>query len=137
MSEWTDEDQVNAAQREDWAQLRELELQLQQGRTLELTDAVRELLKRTALQVAFSAEDAERGLRSPAEAAILVTRIERRMREGSQRVGQAIWDVASRAAAGNAQSARPLVKAALANEVVPYYRELLEAMLHAADTFKI
>lgn len=134
MSEEVDESQVNAAQREDWAQIRELDFQLQRGRPLELTDTVRELLTRTALQVAFTAEDAERGLRSAAEAAALVTQIERRIREGSRRVGQAIFDAASQEAQGNAQSALPLVKAALADEVVPYYRELLEAILQSVDT---
>jgi DUSAM domain-containing protein len=136
MSEKMAREEMHAAQKEDWEQVRELESQLQRGRPLELTDAVRGLLKRVAVQVALSSADAERGLRSPEEAAVLVGQMRRRIREGSERVGQAMLDAASRAAEGNMRSARLMLKEALAAEVVPYYRESLEALLHELETLR-
>jgi len=136
MSKQVDEQQVNEAQKEDWERLRELELQLQRGKPLELADTVRELLKRTALQVAFTLDDAEKSLRSPEEAATLVMRIRRRIREGSERVGQAMLDAATLSVEGNTRRARRALEAALAEEVVPYYRGLLEALLQAVGTLR-
>ncbi|HEX8705206.1 MAG TPA: DUF2379 family protein [Myxococcaceae bacterium] len=128
------EEQARAAQKEDWDRLRELESRLQRGEPLELTDPVRELLKRGAAQVALSPAEAERGLRSAPEAAAMLGEIRRRIREGSERVGQAILDTAVAASMGTKQDARRKLNAALAAEVVPYYRQSLEAILHSLET---
>jgi len=137
MSEKAAGEQTRAREKEDWEQLRALELHLQRGQPLELTEAVRGLLKRAALQVALSSADAEKGLQSSAEATALLTRIRRRIREGNERLSQAMLDAAYQAGTGNARSARRLLKAALEAEVVPYYRESLEALLHALETLNL
>jgi DUSAM domain-containing protein len=136
MSQSVDAEQARTTMKEDWARLRELESQLQRGEPLELTDTTRELLKRTAVQVALSSAEAERGLRSAPEAAALLGEIRRRIREGSERVGQAILDTAVHVSQGNTRSARRGLEAALAVEVVPYYRESLEALLDWVETLK-
>jgi DUSAM domain-containing protein len=136
MSEKVDWEQVRASEKEDWEQVRELEIRLQLGQPMELTGTVSDLLRRTARQVALSPEEAERGLRSPSDAAALVAKIRRRIQEGSVRLGQAMLDAASRKAMGDDRGARKLLKRALEAEAVPYYREGYEALLHSLEAPK-
>jgi len=136
MDKSMNEEQAHAAQKEDWDRLRDLESRLHRGEPLELTDTVRELLKRGAAQVALSSAVAERGLRSPAEAAALLGEIRRRIREGSARVGQAMLDTAVLSVEGNTRGARQALKAMLAEEEVPYYRGLLDALLQSVEPLK-
>ncbi len=117
----------------DWEEVRELEVQLHRGQALELTDVVIDLLRRAARQVALADADTARGLRSPSEAATLVTEIRRRIREGSRRLSRAIVDADRRKNAGDIQGARQIFADLLAVEVVPLYRQTAQTQLEALD----
>ncbi len=117
----------------DWEEVRELEVQLHRGQALELTDVVIDLLRRAARQVALADADTARGLRSPSEAATLVTEIRRRIREGSRRLSRAIVDAERRKNAGDIQGARQIFADLLAVEVVPLYRQTAQTQLEALD----
>lgn len=134
MTEMLDLEQVRATEKEDWEQVRELEDWLQQGQSLQLTDMVRELLRRTAMQVALSFKDTENGLQSPAHAALLVKVIRRRIHEGAVRQGQAMVDAAVRGSMGDIRGGLEVLKRALEAEAVPYYRGAYEALIDSLET---
>lgn len=115
----------------DWEEVRALEVQLHRGQALELTDVVSDLLRRAAQQVALADADTERGLRSPLDAATLLTEIRRRIREGSRRLSRAIVDADRRRNAGDIQGARQILEEVLAVEVVPLYRQTAQTQLEA------
>lgn len=117
----------------DWEEVRELEVQLHRGQALELTGVVIDLLRRAARQVALADTDTARGLRSPSDAATLVTEIRRRIREGSRRLSRAIVDADHRKNAGDLQGARQIFADLLAIEVVPLYRQTAQTQLEALD----
>jgi DUSAM domain-containing protein len=117
----------------DWEAVRELEAALHRGQSLELSDDVLDLLRRAAQQVALADAETVQGLRSPADAATLVTEIRRRIREGSRRLSRAIVDADRRKNAGDIQGARQLLVDLLAVEVVPLYRQTAQAQLEALD----
>jgi DUSAM domain-containing protein len=83
--------------------------------------------------VALSDDDATHGLRSPSDAAILVTKISRRIRVGSRRLSRAIVDASRLQDAGDIQGARKLFEDVLAVEVVPMYREIAQTQLNALE----
>jgi len=70
----------------DWHEIRMLDNRVQRGETLELTDDVRELLKRTAPTVAIPEADAETALASVDSGVVLLNEIRRRITEGSNRL---------------------------------------------------
>jgi DUSAM domain-containing protein len=115
----------------DWEEIRALAEQIEKGQPLEVTDAVRELLRRAARQVALSDDDATQGLRSPSDAATLVAKISRRIRVGSRRLSRAIVDANRLNDAGDTQGARTLMEDVLAVEVVPLYRQIAQTQLDA------
>lgn len=117
----------------DWEAVRELEAALHRGQSLELTDDVLDLLRRAAQQVALADSETLQGLRSPSDAATLVTEIRRRIREGSRRLSRAIVDSDRRKKAGDIQGARQLLVDLLAVEVVPLYRQSAQAQLEGLD----
>jgi hypothetical protein len=91
----------------DWEEMRELEVQLNKGPSLELTDVVSDLLRRAARQVALADADTLMGLR--------------------------IVDADRRKSAGDIQGARQILKDVLAVEVVPLYRQVAQTQLDALD----
>jgi len=117
----------------DWEEIRALAEQLERGQPLELSVAVSDLLRRAARQVALSEDDAAQGLRSPSDAATLVTKISRRIRVGSRRLSRAIVDAGRLEEAGDIQGARKLFEDVLAVEVVPLYREIAQTQLSALE----
>jgi DUSAM domain-containing protein len=117
----------------DWEEIRALAEQLERGQPLELSVAVSDLLRRAARQVALSEDDAAQGLRSPSDAATLVTKISRRIRVGSRRLSRAIVDAGRLQEAGDMQGARKLFEGVLAVEVVPLYREIAQTQLDALE----
>jgi DUSAM domain-containing protein len=117
----------------DWEEIRVLAEQLERGQPLELSAAVSELLRRAARQVALSEDDVTQGLRSPSDAAALVTKISRRIRVGSRRLSRAIVDAGRLEEAGDMQGARKLFEGVLAVEVVPLYREIAQIQLDALE----
>ena len=115
----------------DWEEVRELETRVQRGESLELTEAVSTLLLRVARQVAIPDDEASKGLRSPMDAAALVSEISRRIREGSRRLSRALVDAERRRAAGDVKGARELLERVLAVEVIPLYRRSAQVTLDA------
>lgn len=114
----------------DWDELRALAQQvLERGAALELTDATSSLLRRTAQQVAISRADAEASLRSLSTATLLLREIRRRIRDGSNRLSDALHQAYRLRDQGDLKGARRLMEDLLQIEVVPLYREQAEILL--------
>ena len=114
----------------DWDELRSLAQQvLEGGAALELTDATRGLLRRTAQQVAISQVDTEEALRSLSTATTLLGEIRRRIRDGSNRLSDALHRAYRLRDSGDLEGARRLMEDLLEIEVVPLYREQAEILL--------
>ena len=114
----------------DWDELRALAQQvLERGAVLELTDASRALLIRTAQQVAIRQTDAEASLRSLSTATALLGEIRRRIRDGSNRLSDALHRAYRLRDRGDVEGARRLMEDLLEIEVVPLYREQAEILL--------
>ncbi|HLL00790.1 MAG TPA: DUSAM domain-containing protein [Myxococcaceae bacterium] len=114
----------------DWDELRTLAQQvLERGAALELTDATCGLLRRTAQQVAISPADTEEALRSLSTATRLLGEIRRRIRDGSNRLSDALHRAYRLRDSGDLEGARRLMEDLLELEVVPLYREQAEILL--------
>ncbi|MFP2906941.1 DUSAM domain-containing protein [Pyxidicoccus sp. 3LFB2] len=114
----------------DWDELRALAQQvLVRGTPLELTEDTRALLRRSAREVALSQEDAEDALRSVSTATTLLAEIRRRIRDGSNRLSDALHRYYQLRNAGDFAGARKQMEDILAVEVVPLYREQAEIVL--------
>jgi DUSAM domain-containing protein len=114
----------------DWDELRALAQQvLVRGAPLELSDDTRVLLMRSAQQVAIRQEDAEDALRSVSTATTLLAEIRRRIRDGSNRLSDALHRYYRLRDAGDFSGARKEMEGILAVEVVPLYREQAEIVL--------
>jgi len=110
----------------DWHEIRMLDNRVQRGETLELTDDVRELLKRTAPTVAIPEADAETALASVDSGVVLLNEIRRRITEGSNRLIDALHRMYQLREKGDIDGARQQMRDVLAIEVVPLYREVAE-----------
>ncbi len=107
----------------DWNPIRALAQRvLTQGEALELTEETRALLRKSAREVAISPEDAEDALRSPSTATTLLQEVRQRIRDGSNRLMQALDRAYTLREAGDLEGARREMEAVLAVEVVPLYR---------------
>jgi len=113
----------------DWAPIRDLARRVRNGERLTLTDDVRELLERTASEVGMSKADAASALASTASAEALVLELARRIKEGSDRLMDALHRAKRFRLAGDFDSARQELREVLAVEVVPHYREIAEGQL--------
>ncbi|HEX8703077.1 MAG TPA: DUSAM domain-containing protein [Myxococcaceae bacterium] len=114
----------------DWDELRALAQQvLERGTALKLTDATCTLLRRTAQQVAISQADTEEALSSLSTAKTLLIEIRRRIRDGSNRLADALHQAYRLRDRGDLQGARRLMEDLLKIEVVPLYREQAEILL--------
>ena len=117
----------------EWNRVIELGQRLQRGEALELTDEVREVLRRVARDLAVSDSQAQDALSLPAMAATLIGELNRRIRDGSRRLSRALVEANRRKAAGDVEGARKVLESVLVMEVVPLYREQLEiALTHLA-----
>lgn len=114
----------------DWDELRALAQQvLERGAALELTDATRALLIRTAQQVAISQAAAEAALHNLSTATALLGEIRQRIRDGSNRLSDALHRAYRLRDRGDLKGARRLMEDLLEIEVVPLYREQAEILL--------
>jgi DUSAM domain-containing protein len=105
----------------DWDPIRALARRvIREGAPLILTDDVRALLLRSAREVAISDDDTTRALASETEALELLREISRRIREGSNRLSDALHAMYRHQDAGNDHSARQSMRDLLAVEVVPF-----------------
>ncbi len=112
----------------DWDPFRALSRRvLREGAPLVLTDEVRALVRRTASEVAIS--EVEAALSTEAGALALLGEMERRIREGSHRLTDALHLMWKYKRAGDYDSARQQMRAVLSVEVVPFYRMLAQEQL--------
>lgn len=118
----------------DWDPIRALARRvLREGAPLVLTDDVRALLMRSAREVAIPDEEAARALASDDGALDLLREVSRRIREGSNRLSDALHSMYRHQDAGDYDSARQLMRDLLAVEVVPFYRDIAEGQLEDMD----
>ena len=112
----------------DWDPFRALSRRvLREGAPLVLTDEVRALVRRTASEVAISEVDT--ALSTEAGALALLGEMERRIREGSHRLTDAIHLMHRHRKAGDYDRARQEMRDVLSVEVVPFYRMLAQEQL--------
>jgi DUSAM domain-containing protein len=103
---------------------------LEGGRPLELTAETRDLISRTAQQVALNQQDAEEALRSVPTATPLLRQIQQRIRDSSYRLGEARDRVDELQQKGDYSAAVQVMRDLIAVEVVPFYRKLAEVTLN-------
>ncbi|MFY0573373.1 DUSAM domain-containing protein [Cystobacter fuscus] len=114
----------------DWDPIRALAKRvLEQGEPLELTDGTRDLLLRSAHEMAIRDEDAESALHSVSTATTLLQEVRRRISDGSMRLSRARIRAYELRDAGDLDGAQQLMRDVLAVEVVPLYREQAEIAL--------
>jgi DUSAM domain-containing protein len=117
----------------DWNQVWELNQRVQRGETVELTEEVRELLRRAGPTVALSSTEIEMALASEGSAAALIHRIDARVHEGSRRLSAALNRMYRLRDSGDVEGARQQMRDVLAVEVVPHYRAIAEGQLERLD----
>jgi DUSAM domain-containing protein len=118
----------------NWDDVRELASQvIGKGEPLVLTDEVRTILRRSAREVAMSDTEAEAALRNTATATDLLREIRRRIRDGSDRISDALHRMYRLQEKGDLDGARQQMRDVLAVEVVPLYREIAEGELEKMD----
>jgi DUSAM domain-containing protein len=109
-----------------WDHLWGLEDRINHGETLELSARMRDLLLSAAPTVAISSADAEAALATTESATALLLEIRKRIREGSNRINDALVRMYALQDAGDLKGARQQMHDVLAVEVVPLYREIAE-----------
>ncbi|MDY7231925.1 DUSAM domain-containing protein [Hyalangium rubrum] len=113
----------------EWHEIRVLDTRVQQGQAFALTEDVRALLLRSAPTVAISVAEAEEALATVESATALLRKIRERIREGSNRIGDALFRMHEFQDAGDLKGARQEMRHVLTVEVVPHYREIAEGEL--------
>ncbi len=113
----------------DWYAIRMADNRVQRGETLELTDDMRDMLRRTAPTVGMSEAEAEKALSSITTGTILLHELRRRITEGSNRLMDALSRMYHLQEKGDLDGARQQMRDVLAVEVVPLYREVAEGEL--------
>ncbi|MCY1035894.1 DUSAM domain-containing protein [Corallococcus sp. BB11-1] len=117
----------------DWEEVRGLAARVEAGRALEFTPGVRELLLRTAQQVAMPESEAQAAVQDVATATTLLREIRARIRNCSMRLMKARSEVRRLRQAGDIAGAREVMEQLLSVEEVPLYRELAEIALEDLD----
>ncbi len=114
----------------DWDPIRALAQRvLERGEALELTEDIRILLRQSAQEVAISLADADTALDDVSSATTLLREIRTRIREGSNRLSDALQRAYRLREAGDIEGARKQLEDVLTVEVVPLYREEAEIVL--------
>jgi DUSAM domain-containing protein len=116
-----------------WHQIRELDNQVARGEALELSERVRELLLSAAPTVAIGSAEARVALGSIEQATTLLREIRKRVRDGSNRINNALLRMYELQDAGDLEGARQQMRDVLAVEVVPLYREIAEGEIAKLD----
>ncbi|NOJ77976.1 DUSAM domain-containing protein [Myxococcus xanthus] len=113
----------------EWEPVRALARRVRDGERLTLTAEVREMLERTAPEVGIGQADAAAALATAEKAETLLLECARRIKEGSDRIVDALYRAKRHRKAGDFDSARQEMREVLAVEVVPLYREIAEGQL--------
>lgn len=117
----------------DRQQLAALSLRVQQGHALELTDDLRDLLRRTAPTAAISETETEESLKSPDGAEALIGMVLSRFRESERRFLTSMYRMTSLRDSGDIEGARQQMRDVLSVEIVPQYRQMAEEQLRGLD----
>ncbi|MBM7112420.1 DUSAM domain-containing protein [Archangium primigenium] len=117
----------------DRQQLATLSLRIQRGHSLELTEDVRALLRRTAPTAAITDAETEEALKSREGAEALMDVIVSRFREAQSRFLHAMYRMTSLRDEGDLEGARQQLRAVLAVELVPRYRQMAAEQLRGLD----
>ncbi|NOK20383.1 DUSAM domain-containing protein [Corallococcus carmarthensis] len=117
----------------NWDEVRALAARVDAGEALVLTPDVRELLLRTAREVAIPDAEAQAAIQDITTATALLREERGRIRSGSMRMMAARSEVRKLRQAGDTAGARKVMEDLLAVEVVPLYRELAEMALEDLD----
>ncbi|QSQ23775.1 DUSAM domain-containing protein [Pyxidicoccus parkwayensis] len=115
----------------EWEPVRDLARRVRNGEALTLTEDVKTLLTRTAPEVGISDAAAASAVSSRAGAEALLLECARRIKEGSDRIVDALYRAKRHRKAGDFDSARQEMMDVLAVEVVPLYREIAQDQLDA------
>ncbi|WIG94643.1 DUSAM domain-containing protein [Myxococcus sp. SDU36] len=113
----------------EWEPVRALARRVRDGERLTLTADVRDLLERTGSEVGIGEADAAAALGTAEEAEALLLECARRIKEGSDRIVDALHRARRHRKAGDFDSARQEMRGVLAVEAVPLYREIAEGQL--------
>ncbi|NRD43087.1 DUSAM domain-containing protein [Corallococcus exiguus] len=117
----------------NWDEVRALAARVEAGEALVLTPDVRELLLRTACEVAIPEADAQAAIQDVTTATALLREERGRIRSSSMRMMTARSEVRRLRQTGDTAGARKVMEDLLAVEVVPLYRELAEIALEDMD----
>lgn len=117
----------------DRPQLAVLAQRIQQGHSLDFTEDLRALLRRTAPTAAISETETEEALKSPDGAEALIGMILSRFREAQSRFLRSMYRMTSLRDAGDLEGARQQMRDVLDVEVVPRFREAAEEQLRGLD----
>ncbi|WP_434385227.1 DUSAM domain-containing protein [Melittangium boletus] len=117
----------------DRQQLATLSLRIQRGHSLELTEDVRALLRRAAPTAAITEADTGEAVKSREGAEALMNEIVSRFQEAQRRFLHAMYRMTSLRDAGDLEGARQQMRAVLAVEVVPRYRQMADEQLRGLD----
>ncbi|RUO89326.1 DUSAM domain-containing protein [Corallococcus sp. AB018] len=117
----------------NWDEVRSLAARVEAGEALVLTPDVRELLLRTAREVAIPEADAQAAIQDVTTATALLREERGRIRSSSMRMMTARSEVRRLRQTGDTEGARKVMEDLLAVEVVPLYRELAEIALEDMD----
>ena len=117
----------------DWNQVWELNQRVQRGEVLDLTEEVRELLRRAGPSVALGSTEIEASLQSAESAPALIQRIDARVHDGSRRLSAALNRMYRLRDSGDLEAARQQMRDVLSVEVVPHYRDIAEGQLERLD----
>jgi DUSAM domain-containing protein len=110
-----------------------LDNRVARGEPLELSERVRDLLLRAAPTVAIESTDAVAALAGPESATALLRKLRERVREGSNRINNALLRMYALQDAGDLEGARQQMQDVLAVEGVPLYREIAEGEIEKLD----
>ncbi|NPC69157.1 DUSAM domain-containing protein [Corallococcus sp. AB004] len=117
----------------NWDEVRALAARVEAGEALVLTPDVRELLLRTACEVAIPEADAQAAIQDVTTATALLREERGRIRSSSMRMMTARSEVRRLRQTGDTAGARKVMEDLLAVEMVPLYRELAEIALEDMD----
>ena len=119
---------------DDRQQLAALALRVQQRHALELTDDLRDLLRRTAPTAAISEAETEEALKSPEGAENIMGMVLSRFQDGERRFLDSMYRMTSLRDSGDVEGARQQMRDVLAVEIVPQYRRMAEEQLRGLDS---
>ncbi|WP_254329887.1 DUSAM domain-containing protein [Corallococcus exiguus] len=128
-----EEEALSMSEDVNWDEVRALAARVEAGEALVLTPDVRELLLRTACEVAIPEADAQAAIQDVTTATALLREERGRIRSSSMRMMTARSEVRRLRQTGDTAGARKVMEDLLAVEVVPLYRELAEIALEDMD----